>query len=45
MKKMTGIALFIGAVIVLAGGGFALLSDHMKTGYGLLVLGPPVTFR
>ncbi len=37
-KKMTGIALFIGAVIVL-GGGFALLSDHMKTGYGLLVLG------
>ena len=38
-KKMTGIALFVGAVIVLAGGGFALLSDHMKTGYGLLVVG------
>jgi lipoprotein signal peptidase len=38
-KKMTTIALFIGAVIVLAGGAFALLSDHMKTGYGLLVLG------
>jgi hypothetical protein len=38
-KKMTAIALLIGAVIVLAGGSFALLSDHMKTGYGLLVLG------
>ncbi len=38
-KKMTGIALLIGAVIVLAGGAIALLSDHMKTGYGLLVIG------
>lgn len=38
-KKMTGIALSIGALIVLAGGAFALLSDHMKTGYGLLIVG------
>ena len=38
-KKMTGIALFIGAVIVLAGGAFALLSNHIKSGYGLLAIG------
>jgi hypothetical protein len=38
-KKVISIALFIGAVIVLAGGGFSLLTGHNKTGIGLLVLG------
>jgi len=38
-KKMTGIALSIGALIVLAGGAFALLSNHIKSGYGLLAIG------
>jgi heme A synthase len=38
-KKVMSIVLFIGAVIVLAGGGFSLFSGHNKTGLGLLVLG------
>jgi len=38
-KKVISIVLFIGAVIVLAGGGFNLFSGHTKTGLGLLVLG------
>jgi drug/metabolite transporter (DMT)-like permease len=38
-KKVISIALFIGAIIVLAGGGFSLFSGHDKTGIGLLVLG------
>jgi len=38
-KKMTGVALSIGALIVLAGGGFALLLGHMKSGVGLLAIG------
>lgn len=38
-KKAISIVLFIGAVIVLAGGGFSMLSGHNKTGIGLLVLG------
>jgi drug/metabolite transporter (DMT)-like permease len=38
-KKVISIVMFIGAVIVLAGGGFSLLSGHDKTGIGLLVLG------
>lgn len=38
-KKVISIVLFIGAVIVLAGGSFNLFSGHTKTGLGLLVLG------
>jgi drug/metabolite transporter (DMT)-like permease len=38
-KKVISIVMFIGAVIVLAGGSFSLLSSHHKTGIGLLVLG------
>jgi hypothetical protein len=38
-KKVINIVLFIGAVIVLAGGSFSLFSGHNKTGLGLLVLG------
>ncbi len=38
-KKVIGIVLFIGAVVVLAVGGFSLYSGHNKTGLGLLVLG------
>jgi hypothetical protein len=33
------VALLVGAVILLAIGGFALLSNHVKTGVGLLALG------
>ncbi len=33
------IALLIGAVIVVAGGSFTLLTGHTKTGIGLIVLG------
>ncbi len=38
-KKMLGLALLIGALIVFAGGGFTLVAGHMKTGIGLFVLG------
>jgi hypothetical protein len=38
-KKMIGIALWIGAIIVVAGGIFALLAGHIKTGWGLIILG------
>jgi hypothetical protein len=38
-KKVISIVLLIGAVIVLAGSGFSLLSGHNKTGIGLIVLG------
>ena len=38
-KKVMSIVFFIGAVIVLAGGAFSLLSGHNKSGIGLLVLG------
>ncbi len=38
-KKMMGIALLIGAVIVVAGGSFTLLNGHTKIGIGLVVLG------
>ena len=38
-KKRLGIILLIGAVVVLAGGGIALLLGHMKTGGGLIALG------
>lgn len=37
MRK--SVALLVGAVILLAIGGFALLSNHFKTGVGLLALG------
>jgi hypothetical protein len=33
------VALLVGAVVLLAIGGFALLSNHVKTGVGLLALG------
>ncbi len=33
------VVLLVGAVILLAIGGFALLSNHVKTGVGLLALG------
>jgi hypothetical protein len=38
-KKVMSIVLCIGAVIVVAGGGFRLFDGHTKTGIGLLVLG------
>jgi len=38
-KKIMGIALLIGAVIVVAGGSFTLLNGHIKMGIGLIVLG------
>jgi uncharacterized membrane protein YfcA len=38
-KKVIGIALLIGAVIVGAGGSVTLLAGHVKTGWGLIVLG------
>jgi heme A synthase len=38
-KKVRSIVILIGAVIVLAGGGFSLFAGHTKTGVGLLVLG------
>jgi uncharacterized membrane protein YfcA len=38
-KKVIGIALLIGAIIVGAIGSFTLYSGHNKTGLGLIVLG------
>lgn len=38
-KKLIGIALFVGAIVVLAGGAFSMYSGHMKSGIGLIVLG------
>lgn len=38
-KKLISIALFVGAIVVLAGGAFSMYSGHMKTGIGLIVLG------
>ena len=38
-KKLIGIALFVGAIVVLAGGAFSMYLGHMKTGWGLIVLG------
>lgn len=38
-KKVLGIALLIGAIIIGAGGSFTLLTGHNKTGLGLIVLG------
>lgn len=38
-KRMMGLALLIGALVVFAGGGLTLYLGHMKTGIGLFVLG------
>jgi hypothetical protein len=38
-KRMIGIALLVGAVVVLAIGGVVWLSGHDKSGIGLLGLG------
>ena len=38
-KKLISIALFVGAIVVLAGGAFSMYLGHMKTGMGLFVLG------
>ena len=38
-KKVIGIVLFVGAIIVLAGGVFTMQFGHTKTGIGLIVLG------
>ena len=38
-KKLLSIALFVGAIVVLAGGAFSMYSGHMKSGIGLIVLG------
>jgi uncharacterized membrane protein YfcA len=38
-KKVIGIALLIGAILIAAGGSFTLLAGHNKTGLGLIVLG------
>jgi hypothetical protein len=38
-KKFISIALFVGAIVVLAVGAFSRYSGHMKAGVGLIVLG------
>lgn len=38
-KRMTGIALLVGAVLILAVGGIVWLNGHDKSGIGLLGLG------
>ena len=38
-KRVLGIVLLVGAIVVLAGGAFTLVAGHMKTGIGLFVLG------
>lgn len=38
-KKVLGLVLLVGAIVVLAGGGYSLFTGHVKTGIGLLVLG------
>ena len=38
-KKLISIALFVGAIVVLAGGAFSMNLGHMKAGVGLIVLG------
>lgn len=39
-KKMIGIALLIGAIILGAAGGYWwLVADHVKSGMGIVVLG------
>ena len=38
-KKLTSIALFVGAIVVLAGGAFSMYLGHMKSGVGLIFLG------
>jgi uncharacterized membrane protein YfcA len=38
-KKVIGLVLLIGAIIIGAGGSFTLLAGHTKTGVGLIALG------
>ena len=38
-KRVIGIVLLVGAIVVLAGGGFILTAGHIKSGIGLFVLG------
>jgi hypothetical protein len=38
-KRVMGIVLLVGAIVVLAGGGFTLVAGHTKSGIGLFVLG------
>jgi drug/metabolite transporter (DMT)-like permease len=38
-KKVIGIALLIGAILIGAGGSFTLHAGHNKTGLGIIVLG------
>ena len=38
-RRVTGIVLLVGAIVVLAGGGFTLATGHVKSGIGLFVLG------
>lgn len=38
-KRVIGIVLLVGAIVVLAIGAFTLSAGHMKSGIGLFVLG------
>jgi hypothetical protein len=38
-KRVMGLVLLIGALVVFAGGAFTLVGGHMKSGIGLFVLG------
>ncbi|HEX6477500.1 MAG TPA: hypothetical protein VF043_01550 [Ktedonobacteraceae bacterium] len=38
-KRVIGIVLLVGAIVVLAGGAFTLTGGHVKSGIGLFVLG------
>ena len=38
-KRVIGIVLLVGAIVVLAIGAFTLVGGHMKSGIGLFVLG------
>jgi hypothetical protein len=38
-KRVLGIVLLVGAIVVLAGGAFTLVAGHTKSGIGLFVLG------
>jgi hypothetical protein len=38
-KKVIGLVLLIGAIIIGAGGSFTLFAGHTKTGVGIIALG------
>ncbi len=38
-KRMMGLALLVGAIVVTAAGGITLHLGHVKSGIGLMVLG------